>query len=903
MLTAGGRRKMKCSHCGKKIADGLTLCPYCGRPAGNDDFESNEPDNASDFSGGDFDPEPVHAIRKKRKSGSGKTVPLLIALCAVPAVVLIAMLLFLGKGPKEAPLPVFAVSTGHSERLDEGRGILLNELLVIPADGISRSRLEELLEPMGGAPAAYLPELNQYQVKFNTTTRDELDRLRATLLNSDEILRADYNLVLSIRRPGETHETLSIAAGSGEKIGILGDWTPEQTGTVKTLYLPSLSFRTEEQLKAETDRHPDFFSESWKTLLQQLSQSRTVTAANIFCYETREDGSLYTVSTSAAFRCQLTELIKAGTEWIAVPLSGPNRNNDAMLDQETAQMDLLISALEENHPGFVILVSQSGSDWIPSVLAGSGKAKEHSLAVCTSDGKQRQNILNLTGTDLPVYLSDQMLKNADFCVMCADSGNAAILAAACAAGSGIPASDRNRQTVLSEVKAGAEAFAADRQGTVRPVPGNDLSGDDHQNSEGYLAVSLQILDEITGLPVQGAEASAASGGQTALSDPEGWIWVITENGHGTASVKADGYQGKENLTISQDTGTVFLMPDRQASGTGTIHFSIGDMDGQASDGLTVMLKDPETGEIRLSRKAKYDDRISFYPGVYDMVFTAYNRTSVTVHGVSVAAGEETTVSPVSLSIPSDISGTVSGLIKDAMTGDPLSGVTLSFHEGVGASETDAQKAKITNQADGKYTIVLPAGEYTMIVSKAGYKTASMTVQSRGESTIGNQNCTITPTVPEGQVRIVLEWGMKPKDLDSHLFNVSQKIHIFFPDKWKKARRNGREIANLDVDDRDYEGPETTTILQQLSGQYIFIIHDYTNGHEEYTNYQSKDMAESGAKVSVYVGSNDPLIFEVPDQPGIVWEVFTLENGIVTPSNRILDKDEWDNLMSHQYTAN
>lgn len=896
------KEQMKCSHCGKKITNGLTICPFCGESTDNDGFDGNEQSPVSEFSDGEFDPEPVQTIPKFKKGRAGKTIPLLTALCAIPAVILAAMLLFFGQGSKEAPLPAFSVPTGHSERIDEGRGILLNELLVIPAEGISRSKLEEILEPIGGAPVAYLAEMNQYQIKFNTSARDELDQKRAGLLDMDEILRADYNLVLSIHGPRETNELPNLPAGKGEKIGVLGDWTPEQAG-LKTLYLPSVEYKTEEQMAAAAEQHPALFSQSWKALLHQLTEGRTVTVASAFCYESMEDGSLYAICTSAALRSQLAALVKAGADWIAVPLDGPNRNNDAMLEQETAQMDLLITALEEKNPGFVILTAQNGSDWIPKVLSESGRAEKHSIAVSPSDGQLRENALDLTGTDLPVTVSAMLLDNSDFCVTCEDTGNAAILAAVNLSGDGMTEADRSRQSVLSEVQAGAAAIAADLNGTVRPVFGLNPSGTVAPIPDECKAVLIRILDEVTGLPVPNAYALNASGSQKKQADADGQIWFVTENGRGTVLVKAVGYIDTENLEIAPDLSFVTLAPERRASGTGTIRFDIQDLDGQSPDGLTVVLKDPASGEIRLLKKTRYKDLISVYPGRYDFVVTAYNRTSVTVHDVSVANGEETILAPVSLSIPSDIPGTVSGVIKDAMTGEPMSGVTLRFFEGIGASETDTEIAKITNRSNGQYKTEFPAGEYTMIVSKEGYKTAFMTVHSRGESVIGDQNCTITPTVPEGQVRIVLEWGHIPKDLDSHLFNISQKIHIYFPqrpDNWRKAFRNGKEVANLDVDDTDWEGPETTTILQQLPGQYIFIIHDYTNGHEDSTNYASRDMAASGAKVTVYVGDSNPMIFEVPNQAGIVWEVFTLENGVVTPVNKILNQSEWENLNSHSY---
>ena len=55
-------------------------------------------------------------------------------------------------------------------------------------------------------------------------------------------------------------------------------------------------------------------------------------------------------------------------------------------------------------------------------------------------------------------------------------------------------------------------------------------------------------------------------------------------------------------------------------------------------------------------------------------------------------------------------------------------------------------------------------------------------------------------------------------------------------------------ADLDVDDTDWEGPETTTIYKQTAGTYSFYIYDFTDqSDEESTNMSNK----SGAIVTVY----------------------------------------------------
>lgn len=93
------------------------------------------------------------------------------------------------------------------------------------------------------------------------------------------------------------------------------------------------------------------------------------------------------------------------------------------------------------------------------------------------------------------------------------------------------------------------------------------------------------------------------------------------------------------------------------------------------------------------------------------------------------------------------------------------------------------------------------------------------------------------------MRVVLSWGEKPFDLDSHL--IFPGGHIYFDSK------EGTD-ANLDVDDTDSYGPETVTISKKHFGEsYIYAVQDYSNKGLPNSNY----LSASKAKVFVYVGSS------------------------------------------------
>ena len=64
------------------------------------------------------------------------------------------------------------------------------------------------------------------------------------------------------------------------------------------------------------------------------------------------------------------------------------------------------------------------------------------------------------------------------------------------------------------------------------------------------------------------------------------------------------------------------------------------------------------------------------------------------------------------------------------------------------------------------------------------------------------------------------------------------------------------------------------------------------------------MRNSGAEVRVWIGGQDtPMVFNVPDEDGIYWEVFTVENGVITPVNRMITYNDWRDLESNRFEYN
>lgn len=235
-----------------------------------------------------------------------------------------------------------------------------------------------------------------------------------------------------------------------------------------------------------------------------------------------------------------------------------------------------------------------------------------------------------------------------------------------------------------------------------------------------------------------------------------------------------------------------------------------------------------------------------------------------------------------------------GVIRDAVTNEPLSDVTLNLYKGwnnPAESNTAIRTLKTDSNGEFRYdtmtllghVIGLPCGNYTLTASKYGYSETSYNIVVYPGTTDENPaiNETMSPEMSEGFYRIVLTWGLDPRDLDSHLVaetDTGKNIHVYYGSKNPEPH-----YANLDVDDTSSEGPETITITNFDGLSNIrYAVHDYTNRSKQSSNA----LSNSGAVVRLYKGNQLLRTFNVPaGHDGTEWDVFSLtSDGKITSIN-------------------
>jgi hypothetical protein len=269
------------------------------------------------------------------------------------------------------------------------------------------------------------------------------------------------------------------------------------------------------------------------------------------------------------------------------------------------------------------------------------------------------------------------------------------------------------------------------------------------------------------------------------------------------------------------------------------------------------------------------------PGIYTISVALNGFIGTTLFDAPLSGGGTNTV-PVIPMVPSTVAlGTIGGLVKDATNNLPIAGAVVELRAGVNAT-TGTLLASTTSDSVGNYVFARQAaGTYTIAALATGYSNGYRTSVIIGGGTSTTEDVVLSPA-GQGIVRVVLQWGASPSDLDAHMTGpdstTGTRFHVYFG---SQGSLTGRPYASLDVDNTNGFGPETITLSKQFTGVYRYSVHDYTNSADTTT---ASFLAASGAHVDLYINGLLVRSFFVPNQPGTLWTVFELNGSTVTAKN-------------------
>ena len=217
------------------------------------------------------------------------------------------------------------------------------------------------------------------------------------------------------------------------------------------------------------------------------------------------------------------------------------------------------------------------------------------------------------------------------------------------------------------------------------------------------------------------------------------------------------------------------------------------------------------------------------------------------------------------------------VVRDSDSGNPIPLADVNIDEVWDMKSDNEGKVELPNQIqDGEHKMTVKKGEEYV-------KTESSFTLDQGILTTVPQ-ISLPKKVDFKRIKIVLDWGEYPYDLDSHV--LDEKHHVYYSNMTQGN-------LELDRDDTSSYGPETITIKDpDPNSVYKYFVHDYSNGD----HISSDELSYSEAQVKVYFDNEFKSSFQIkPNQEGITWYVFDIIDG-----NKIVTKDIVSSITPSSY---
>ncbi len=775
--------------------------------------------------------------------------------------------------------------------VEAGTQLVSNELLVIFRDGTSQSAAARLLGEYGGEIVGQVYFLNQYQVRFTGSGEDYINDLKARLEQEEIVEAVYYNLAIDVTSeytPNDSrYDDWDVDAPDGNNWGLEcidapGAWDyRDEMSVVRVGVIDSMLDYSHEDLRVNLSRTTILPTEdftSLKSLADYYAEyedtHQCISNPCVFCsqkshgthcagiigaagnndrgvcgvnwntelyfttwwyYTVPQDGQLAMTSTTNGWIYNVIYLAMSGCRVISVSVGSSQPSAVTPYEQSaTEYYDRVIASLEDAGYDFVIAKSAGNDDDDASnyslnrIMTGGDHARAHTIVVAAVEDSS--SLFNRLTAWIGGF--DRIYNIASY----SDYGDLVDVAA--------PGSDIYSTVFGSDY--------ANMSGTSMATP----------MVAGVASLLYSLSPNLTYDIVK--TIVCCTGDEFCAKDQQ--IYTIVNARNAVEWVREYGTRVPELelptvgfvTGLVQDAVTLAVIPD-----------------------AAVVITNEQTQETFAGTVLEGTYYCLLDPGTYTMQFTAVGYLDETIYHVEVTEGVVSYNVLLNMAPDGTEEGTVSGRIVDAFDASAIANAELTIYRGINQT-SGTPAARTMSGADGTYSISLEPGNYTICAAADGYLGGSATILSVAGENRGNQDCTLTPVLEDGELRIVLTWGEYPRDLDSHLVGPApdgSTFHTYFSNK--QYRYDGQLYDNLDVDDTTSYGPETTSVYVGLDGTYTFYVYNYTDRGS--TDFSS--LATSGAQVRLYIaGRSDPIVYNVPNERGTLWTVFSVTNGVVTPIN-------------------
>ncbi len=225
-----------------------------------------------------------------------------------------------------------------------------------------------------------------------------------------------------------------------------------------------------------------------------------------------------------------------------------------------------------------------------------------------------------------------------------------------------------------------------------------------------------------------------------------------------------------------------------------------------------------------------------------------------------------------------VGGVLQGVVSNAVNGEIVPGVSVTIGENMALTDNEGQYNMYLAIQSGLYQVSAVNDSFCPF-------NGSFEIPEGFSSNTFTYNFSVSPYPEPGEIRMVLNWGAQPGDLDSHLKTPEiegQTHHISYANR---GNADSSPYITLDVDDTDGYGPETITIKQSFAGNYVYYIYQYSS---------AGSLQESGGVIQIYNSPTcDGETIQVPSEgEGRYWYVCNIdgEDGQITVVNQIQNSE-------------
>ncbi len=152
---------------------------------------------------------------------------------------------------------------------------------------------------------------------------------------------------------------------------------------------------------------------------------------------------------------------------------------------------------------------------------------------------------------------------------------------------------------------------------------------------------------------------------------------------------------------------------------------------------------------------------------YSVAISMDGYTGASKNSISVYAGKPTDITTMYLVSENASKGYIKGALIDANDGADITGYNIRIIDYMD------NEVNLDSSISAFQTGQLSSGSYNLLISKAGYNNISFdNIIVNGD--IDLDRLAMCEILPQGQVRVIVQWGLSPRDIDFHMAGPTNK---------------------------------------------------------------------------------------------------------------------------------